>query len=90
MFFVRVTVHDHQELDCRTFSFTQTFRSTDNLYALSPEELGKILAGYRDDAVAAHGKAYPRGRSFSLPIVEMEVAPSEELLKGNAKFEAVA
>lgn len=79
--YVRITVHDHQELDCRTHSLTQTFHTPTSTVTLNAAELGNQLATYRDEVVRAHKASYPRNRSFSIPIVEIEVADSPELFR---------
>lgn len=84
MFYVRVTIHDHNELDCRTFSYTQTFQHTSNLISLSPDALVEEIKPCIEQAQTVHRLAYPRGRNFSIPITEISVVPHEELLRAAA------
>lgn len=76
MYLVSVTIHDHQDLDCRTHTLTQHFQSAGQTLELTPEQMSKVLISCRDEAIRNHRNSYPRGRSFSIPVVEIEVTPN--------------
>lgn len=74
---ITVTVHDHQELDCRTHSYTEHFDYPETIATLSRSQISENVSQCRNEAIETHRATYPRGRNFAMSIVEIQLHPHQ-------------